>query len=117
MNNSIQVISPYWWKGTWVFDDDRKGLVMEPFVVGVPVMIDHLVNDIANAKDGFRLTFSDRPFPGHTHLLEWMNEEEGGNWYRLQGGTVLSGWLCPALKNYYMSIPRFLYVKAEGLCA
>ena len=46
MNNSIQVISPYWYNGFWVFDDERRGLVQEPFVSGVPDMIDYLVKDI-----------------------------------------------------------------------
>ena len=41
--NAIMVISPYWDNGTWVFDDDRAGLVREPFVSGAPEMIDVLV--------------------------------------------------------------------------
>ena len=56
--NSLMVISPYYDNGTWVFDDPRVGLVREPFVAGVPEMIDVLVADVPNAKDGFRLLFS-----------------------------------------------------------
>ena len=40
MPNQIQIIAPYFVHGTWVFDDDRVGLVQEPFVSGVPEMID-----------------------------------------------------------------------------
>ena len=43
MSNQIQVISPYWHAGTWVFDDPATGLVQEPFVAGVPDMINDLV--------------------------------------------------------------------------
>ncbi len=41
--NSILVIKPYRYNGTWVFDDDRFDLVREPFVAGIPEMIDVLV--------------------------------------------------------------------------
>ena len=34
--NSIMVVKPYKWEGMWVFDDDKTGLVREPFVAGVP---------------------------------------------------------------------------------
>jgi len=39
MNNSMFEIRPYWDGYTWVFDDERVGLVQEPFVEGVPEMI------------------------------------------------------------------------------
>ncbi|HEV8604750.1 MAG TPA: hypothetical protein VGQ99_05260 [Tepidisphaeraceae bacterium] len=63
-SNSLMVIVPYWYEGTWVFDDERAGLVREPFVAGVPEMIDLLVADIPGAREGFRLTFSAGAFPG-----------------------------------------------------
>lgn len=74
MANQIVVIAPYWVEefGAWVFDDPRVGLVQEPFVSGVPEMIDFLVKDIPNARSGFRLLFSASPFTirrrssGHT---------------------------------------------------
>src|SRR5688572_7807721 len=63
--NSIMVIRPYWDHGTWVFDDAAAGLTREPFVAGIPEMINTLVKDIPNARNGFRLTFSASPFPGY----------------------------------------------------
>ena len=42
----MMVIFPYRHNSTWVFDDERVGLVHEPFVSGVPQMIDILVQDI-----------------------------------------------------------------------
>ena len=112
--NSLLVIAPYWYNGTWVFDDGRVGLVREPFVAGVPEMIDHVVRDIAAARNGFRMTFSDIPFPGYTHSLEWVKEEAGGNWYRMCGGLKMEGWLCPALFHYFTSAPEFLYMRADS---
>ena len=42
MSNQIMAIAPYWHEGvgTWVFDDPAAGLQQEPFVSGVPEMID-----------------------------------------------------------------------------
>ena len=45
--NALIVIAPYRHAGTWVFDDPKAGLVREPFVAGVPEMIDVLVKDMA----------------------------------------------------------------------
>ena len=77
MPNQILVIAPYWLDnvGTWVFDDERVGLVQEPFVSGIPEMIDDLVRDIPNARNGFRLLFSASPFPGYQRKLTWVREE------------------------------------------
>ena len=40
MANAMLVIFPYRYEGTWVFDDERVGLEREPFVSGIPEMID-----------------------------------------------------------------------------
>ena len=56
------VIFPYRHHGTWVFDDEQVGLVQEPFVSGIPEMVDVLVKNIPNVDEGFRLIFSATPF-------------------------------------------------------
>lgn len=110
--NSILVIAPYQYNGAWVFDDERFGLVREPFVGGVPEMIDVLVANIPNAKEGFRLTFASQPFPGYDNKLTWLRGDMGGNYYRLDHPRM-EGWICPALFKYYDRAPKELYVKAE----
>jgi hypothetical protein len=114
MSNQIQIISPYWLHGTWVFDDPATGLVQEPFVSGVPEMIDDLVADIPDARQGFRLLFSSGPFPGFQRKLTWHREEFGGNWYKADE-PPMEGWLCPALFRYFEAAPAELYVRAEAL--
>ena len=114
MSNQIQIISPYWLHGTWVFDDPVVGLAQEPFVSGVPEMIDDLVADIPAARQGFRLLFSARPFPGFQRKLTWVREEMEGNWYKADE-PPMEGWLCPALFRYFESAPAELYVKAERI--
>ncbi len=108
------VIFPYQYNGTWVFDDPAVELVKEPFVFGIPEMIDILVKDIANASSGFKLIFSAQPFPGYQQTLSWLREEDEGNWYEI-AEAKMEGWLCPALFKYFDSTPPKIFVKAEFL--
>ena len=112
--NAIMVIAPYWYNGTWVFDDASVGLRREPFVAGVPEMIDALVKDVPEAKQGFRLLFSANPFPGYGKKLTWLRGDGLGNFYRLDDPPV-EGWICPALFRYYKTPPKTIYVKAEPM--
>ncbi len=111
-SNSILVIAPYRHAGTWVFDDAGRGLNKEPFVAGIPGIIDKLVEDIPDADKGFRLLFSAQPFPGYTHTLAWKREDWGGNWYECPQ-YQMEGWLCPALFKYFSRAPKVIYFKAE----
>ena len=114
MANSIMVIAPYWWQGTWVFDDPERGLTREAFVSGVPEMIDRLVADIPDARKGFRLLFSALPFPGYQQEFHWDRQDFGGIWYRCED-PPMEGWLCPALFKYFDEAPKKLYARAEPL--
>ncbi len=113
MANILTVIEPYWYLDTWVFDDESAGLDKEPFVKGVPEMIDDLVKDIPNARSGFRLLFSSVPFPSYQVALTRVKEEYGGYWYRVKNKPT-EGWLCPALFRYFETAPEIIYVKAES---
>lgn len=118
MNNSIMIINPYWKNGTWCFDDSTVGLVAEPFVAGIPQIIDTLLEqeniDPKDVKNGFKCTFSATYFPHYTGVLEYIKPDEIGigNWYCL---GVLEGWLCPALFCYFNEAPKEIYVKVEQL--
>jgi hypothetical protein len=114
MSNSIVVISPYWYAGTWVFDDDSAGLNKEPFVLYIPEMINALLSHIPNAHEGFRLLFSGSTFPSCQIEIEWVREESSGNWYRTKGQTQ-EGWLCLSLFKYFETTPKSIFVKAEQL--
>jgi hypothetical protein len=105
--NALMIIVPYRHAGTWVFDDARAGLVREPFVAGVPEMIDEMVAGIPGATNGFRLLFSVQPFPGYQKKFVWVRGDMGGNYYRMEG-TQREGWLCPAMFRYYQTPPKEL---------
>jgi hypothetical protein len=113
MNNALFVIQPYRWNGTWVFDDAAVELEREPFVAGMPEIIDQAVAGIPNADEGFLLLFSANPFPGATIALTWVREEIGGHWYRCDE-TGMEGWLCPALLLYLPEPPPRLYAQAKA---
>lgn len=119
MKNSIFVISPYKYRGQWVFDDPDAGLEREPFVCGIPEMIDHFTREIPKASSGFVLMFSDLRFPSANIHLRWLKgnvldnpqREEFGNWYRCDD-PPMEGWLCPALFRYFDQAPRNIYAQA-----
>jgi hypothetical protein len=112
--NAIRTIEPYQHSGMWVFDDASVGLCREPFVAGVPEVIDALVKDIPNAARGFRLLFSTEAFPGYQAHAEWLREEFGGNWYRWPK-LGMEGWLCPALFKYFDKAPPKLFARVEAI--
>jgi hypothetical protein len=116
MANAIHVIRPYRDASTWVFDDPRVGLHQEPFVSGIPAMIDRLVERVPDAATGFRLVFSSEPFPGYQVELVNLRPEYGGTWYRWEENNS-EGWLCPALLKYFSTAPARLYTRAEPLAA
>lgn len=114
MSNQIMVIFPYLYEGTWVFDDPEKNLEKEPFVCGIPEMINIMTKNIANAKYGFKMLFSFAPFPGYQAELVYSREEYGGNWYYWEKYN-LEGWLCPAMFKYFENTPNKIYCKAEKI--
>lgn len=115
MSNAILVIAPYYDEtvGTWLFDDPSRGIEREPFVEGVPVMIDDLVKNIPDARSGFRLLFSSSPFPGFQRRLDRVREEMGGVWYATDD-PLMEGWLCPVFFQYFDEAPKNIFVKAEA---
>jgi hypothetical protein len=114
--DAVMTIEPYWHENTWVFDDPQVGLEKEPFVEGIPEMITELAKDVPNARDGFRLSFSAKPFPGHQMTIDWVRAQGGGNVYRLHG-TKSEGWICPALFRYYRQAPKHFYLRADPKAA
>jgi hypothetical protein len=80
--NVLMVIEPYWHQDIWVFDDASVGLDKEPFVQGIPEMINYLVKDIPNARSGFMLLFSSQPFVGYQVELTRVRERS-----MVDGGT------------------------------
>ena len=112
--NSIMVIRPYKYDEMWVFDDEKVGLLREPFVAGADTIIDRLVANIPNAEAGFSLLFSASPFPGYQVKFDWRREQYGGNWY-YNAELDMEGWLCPALFKYFPEAPKEFYAQCKAI--
>jgi hypothetical protein len=130
MANALMAIEPYWYKGTWVFDDVSMGLEKEPIEgriegemaeimelvgvtgTGLSKMIDYLVKDIPDARSGFMLLFSSQPFAGYQVELTRVEEEYGG-WYYKARNYRAQPWLPPTLLRYFDTAPESLYVRTE----
>ena len=112
MQNAVFSIRPYRWQNMWVFDDERVGLVKEPFVMGIPEIINKAVAHLPDAETGFTVLFNNTGLPAADVVLEKLETDSGGTWYQ-QEGTDLKGWLCPALFKYYPVAPEKLYIKVS----
>jgi len=111
--NALLVIEPYRSGKVWRFDEPRMGLKGEPFVQGIPEMIDKMVAGIPGSETSVRLIFSQRAFPGARYRLDRRGEQDGGNWYYSEEHRM-EGWLCPALFKFFPRAPRHIYVRAEA---
>lgn len=109
------VIIPYRYAGTWVFDDESVGLDKEPFVAGIPEMIDLLLSELKlQDVNAFRLTFSADEFPGYQEKIVIEGTQGSGTDYRSpKFGRV--GWLCPALFHYFDKAPAAIYVRFDPI--
>ena len=111
--NAIMILHPYKHNGMWVFDDEARGLVKEPFVCGIPEMIDVMVKDIPKAKKGFNLIISADAFPKYQGFLDLASADNyGGHWYRWEA-KKMEGWLCPALLKFFAAAPDRIYFLAQ----
>lgn len=106
MRNSIFSIEVYKHQGLWVFDDDRVGLVKEPFVAGADTLIDSL----SKGNDRIVLVFSESPFPSQKLVIEQdtILSASGTNYVCKELNHKL--WLCPALNLYYPISPLKIYI-------
>jgi hypothetical protein len=109
--NAIQILELYRHAGTWVFDDEKNDLVAEPFVAGVPAIIDKALSKTGDEYEkNIRVLFSHSPFPDGIKV-EKIKEEMGGCWYRDADEDI--GWLCGATLFYFENFPDEIYFKIE----
>lgn len=118
--NSILLINPFNKHGMWVFNDNRTGLIEEPFIAGAELFIEFLLQKLGfleSAKTGFNALFATLPFPEHDARIDFIEFKDMGSVYttNLQGFKNRAGenklWLCPALNLYFKNSPQNLFVK------
>ena len=121
--NALLIIHPHYHKEAWVFDDEEKGLVKEPFVAGADDFIEYILakmGKLAKGRKGFSLIFSQMPFKGQQHVLLYQKKAFGGSLYTVESEPdfrnhedVNQMWLCPALFKYFRKAPKKLYVQLK----
>src|SRR5260221_636614 len=99
-------ICPYKDHGIWMFSDDATGLYEEPFIEGIPEIIEFAIEKagIKFAEEGFKLTFSKWPYPGYQGILRLAEDRKPGEgqWYTFSyDDKTMWGWLCPAMYCYF----------------
>lgn len=116
MSNALFAIEIYRHAGTWCFTDEKRGLLHEPFVSGIPELIDDCITRlIPHEGKSYRITFSEKQFPDSKEYLYFHSEEHGGAWYLKQntGETInlnsKKGWLCPATLKFFSYFPKEIY--------
>ena len=112
MSNSMLILEMYRHAGTWVFTDEKRDLVNEPFVLGVPEIFDSVIEE-QNLKGNhiYRVIFSDQNFPLAHAEVEKISEEGGGAWYKHK--KTPPGWLCPATLKFFKEFPERIFFKIE----
>jgi hypothetical protein len=113
--NTLRCLVPFRWGGTWVFDDPAVGLDKEPFVVGIPELIDILLTRKGMKNvDRFRLTFSASEIPGYDEKINMrFGPIDDGTGYETQSFGMTGFMFSRALDLYFYESPEQIYVKLD----
>lgn len=107
----MMIIEIYRHCGTWAFTDESRGLVHEPFVAGIPEIIDSFIENYGDkTQETHKITFSSSDFPGSHGKLTKEHMESGGAWYSYGNQE---GWLCPATLHFFKKHPDELFVRFD----
>lgn len=96
----------------WAFDDPRREIVREPFVEGMPQIIDLLIEESSFPRALFTLGICDQLYSGAQISLTYDRSEAGGAWYTCPQYD-LSGWFSHRLYDYYDAPPQTLYLATK----
>ena len=96
--------------GLWVYDDSKFGVREQPFVFGMDLILERIVEQVEKVEDRLNLVFASIPFPGSEFCLEFVREETEGFVYRWEEKN-LQGWLSPSLRNYFPEPPPKIYLQ------
>ncbi len=108
-NNVVNILYPYRSKqGIWAFDDEQLGIVGEPFIGEINIMIDMY----AKGSKNLIIYISSNPLPGQSLSLTKYNDGGTEGLYQLDG-TEIIGYLCPCTLNYFPGYPERIYARIE----
>ena len=93
-----------------MFDDERFGIVAQPFVFGADLILEKMAAQSGLSGERLNAVFAAFPFPGSEHSLKFVREETEGFMYRWEE-QKLQGWLSPSLNNYFPEPPAEIYLQ------
>lgn len=106
--NALFTIFPYKKNNQWMFDDESRGILMEPFVAGA----DTLLEKLSGGRVEITAIFSTTEFKGWQVVLDKVDGDENGTDFHCpQYNHDL--WLCPALWAYIQPSPEKIYVQIK----
>ena len=115
--NAIHSLVLYRHGTDWVFDDKERGIVKEPLVAGIDLVLDTLTADMPGAKAGVQVRFAADPFPGAQIQLQRVAEapeKKDGTWYYCPQLNEV-GWLCAVLYCYFETAPVTIHVQLSPI--
>lgn len=114
MANAMLSIEIYKFNGTWCFTDKERELLHEPFVLGVPEIINTALKEQNLYEEGknYRILFAEQEFPLAHGVLKQVQDAFGGSWY---AWNKLEGWLCPATLAFFHDFPKEIHFRLEKL--
>ena len=98
--------------GTWMFDDESKQILEEPFVGGFSELIDFVLKEYKvfnGAHRGIDIEFSLENESDNMVKIEKV-EDLDDNWARYKYKN-LEGLLCPVTLQYLGKHPDYFYIK------
>lgn len=112
MGNALMVVAPYWFQGSWVFDNPALDLDKEPLLLGDQKLIDELVSEIPDAKRGFRMIFSEKPFSCVEKGFLRIRQQKNPKWMRL-GEFSFAEKFNPTFFKYFNNPPKRIFMRIE----
>ncbi|MEY5049175.1 MAG: hypothetical protein RLZZ175_2534 [Bacteroidota bacterium] len=110
-NAPVYLIKPYRQLNTWMFDDESRNIEQEPFVVGIPEMIDTVLALKSIKAKQFSMQFSENEIINSDLVLEIDYEVSDGAWYKIHNNPEVKGWLCPVIHKYFNTVPEKIFIQ------
>ena len=114
-NAPVFTIKPYRQLNTWMFDDEMKNIHQEPFVLGIPEMLDNVLKSKSIKATQFSMQFSENEINKADLVLELDYEVSDGAWYKIKNNPHVKGWLCPVIHKYFDEIPEKIFIEIKNI--
>ena len=111
----MNVVYPKRTGGRWYFEGPEIDSLPYYFnLLGMNDILERVASEIPDSENGFKFSFSDTEFPGHSFTLDRGEKHERGYWY-FSPALKLMGYLGPETIGVFQNFPIRIYLKHEKL--